>query len=196
MGPSVYETTQDLLVEAAHGAVLSAAGAAREGTEATGLALRTGAALYSLLHAHAVDRRGRCRWCRRSWWSRRGPTCTVYARAYYWLHQPLDVLITHLIDLGIDLPDPGAPEPDPDATRAMIPILSPRPSAGPPTEPIPPLRAVAPDSSATGRPDPDHGGAGADPDLPWPRRDPPEDDPTIAPHQGLLVRKGPTPCWN
>jgi hypothetical protein len=196
MGPSVYETTQELLVEAAHTAVLTAAdGVAWEDSEAAGLALRTAGALYSLLGAHAVDRQGRCRWCRRPRWpGRRGPTCTVYAKAYHWLHQPLDVLIAHLADLGIDLPEPGPAEPDPDATQEMTPIVS-RRRAAPPTAAIPPPPAVTTDPSPTGRPDTDHGGAGVDPDLPRPHRAPPQEDPPIGPHQGVLVVGGPTPCW-
>jgi hypothetical protein len=60
---------------------------------------RASAVLYMLLLDHPIDRRGRCRSCRRSGvviGLRRRP-CRVHARASYWLlHQPDDPLLSHL----------------------------------------------------------------------------------------------------
>jgi hypothetical protein len=75
------------------------------------------AVLYTLLHDHPIDRRGRCRSCRPSGaiiGLRRRP-CRIYLRASYWmLRQPDEtLLLSHLADeLEADpVPRPGGGNP-------------------------------------------------------------------------------------
>lgn len=132
------------------------------------------AALDSLLAAHPVDRRGRCRSCRRSGWSgRRARVCLVLQKSHYWLRQPAHRVQAHLAsELGVDL----APLPegaDPEATD-MLPRVEPDPS-DPPTDPLQtPVIPPTPRFQA-GWPDRDHGGVGDDPESLRPRRGPLDD---------------------
>lgn len=73
--------------------------------EGTSVSWRACAALYALSRNHPIDRRGRCRSCRRP-----GATvvplrrrCQVHIETCYWLHQPDDdFLLSHLAaELGI-----------------------------------------------------------------------------------------------
>jgi hypothetical protein len=58
-------------------------------SEVGSIGCRASAALYSLLAAHPVDRRGRCRSCRGpGWLGRRRRVCMVFQKAHYWLRQP------------------------------------------------------------------------------------------------------------
>ncbi len=117
------------------------------------------AALDSLLAAHPLDRRGRCRSCQRpGWLGRRRRVCMVYVEARYWLWQPTHRVRDHLAsELGVDLaPVPEAA--DPEATE-VLPGVEPGLS-DPPTDPlqtpaVPPIPRFQ-----AGRPDQDHGGAG------------------------------------
>ncbi|MGQ0778224.1 MAG: hypothetical protein ACT4NY_28090 [Pseudonocardiales bacterium] len=65
---------------------------------------RACAALYSLVEGHPVDRRGRCRSCRRPgallWWVRR--RCRVRVEACFWLHQPDETLLLDLLAQELD----------------------------------------------------------------------------------------------
>jgi hypothetical protein len=75
---------------------------------------RASAVLYLLLLDHPLDRRGRCRSCRRSGAMiglRRRP-CRVHARTSYWLlRQPDDTLLSNLAnELGLD--EAGERSPD------------------------------------------------------------------------------------
>ena len=58
-----------------------------EGTDS--LQCRFAGALYALLMAHPIDRRGRCRCCRRpgSVIGRRRQSCAVYVEVSHWLHE-------------------------------------------------------------------------------------------------------------
>lgn len=118
------------------------------------VALRGCAALYALLLDHPVDRRGRCRSCRRPGVviGLRRRRCRVLRAAHFALRQSGDFLASHLAgDLGLPAPPvqtPAAPPP---------PILP----GGFPT---------------AGRPDPERGGAGERPDRPRSRRAPPDDN--------------------
>jgi hypothetical protein len=60
---------------------------------------RAGAALYSLLVDHPVDRRGRCRSCRRpgTVLGLRRRSCRVHAKAQMWLHLPGELLHSFLV---------------------------------------------------------------------------------------------------
>ena len=56
------------------------------------------AALDSLLAAHPVDRRGRCRSCRGPGWpGHRRQVCMVYRKAHFWLRQLTEVVFFHLV---------------------------------------------------------------------------------------------------
>ncbi|MGH8574850.1 MAG: hypothetical protein ACREX8_20135 [Gammaproteobacteria bacterium] len=78
------------------------------------------AVVDSLLAAHPVDRRGRCRSCRYpGWLGRRPQVCVVFLQAHYWLRQPAHRVQAHLAsELGVDVaPPPGAG--DPEATEVL-----------------------------------------------------------------------------
>ncbi|HEX2300049.1 MAG TPA: hypothetical protein VHH34_16315, partial [Pseudonocardiaceae bacterium] len=60
---------------------------------------RAVAALYQVLLNHPIDRRGRCRSCRRpgTLFGRRRRRCRVYFDVVFWLHQPdPEMLLVHL----------------------------------------------------------------------------------------------------
>ncbi len=54
--------------------------------------------LYLLLCDHPVDRRGRCRSCRRpgAVLGQRHRTCRIHAKTSFWLRQPDDMVLRHL----------------------------------------------------------------------------------------------------
>ena len=92
------------------------------------------AALDSLLAAHPLDRRGRCRSCQRpGWLGRRRRVCPIYVEARYWLRQPTHRVHAHLTsELGVELaPVPGAG--DPEATEVLPRV----PRRGPSEDPSP-----------------------------------------------------------
>lgn len=95
-GWTVDQTSYRLLCDALRETVHAGSGAV-EG--AGSIRYRASAVLYMLLLDHPVDRRGRCRSCRRSgtlMGLRRRP-CRVHARASYWLlHQPDDTLLSYV----------------------------------------------------------------------------------------------------
>jgi hypothetical protein len=81
----------DPLLEALRGVLVAAAqlgSGTGEGIDS--VQYRAGAALYSLLVDHPVDRRGRCRSCRRpgAVLGLRRRSCRVHAKAQMWLHLP------------------------------------------------------------------------------------------------------------
>lgn len=101
------------------------------------------AALDSLLAAHPVDRRGRCRLCRgRGWLGRRRRVCMVFRKAHYWLRQPPGQLLASewWIDL---LPPPSAA--DPQLTQVLSGIAA--DSSGDPTQPRPSRSRFLPEDS-------------------------------------------------
>lgn len=75
-----YQASHQWLLGVLRDAVREAVDAGPAGQDREGsLGWRIGAALGSLLAAHPVDRRGRCRLCRgRGWWSRRR-VCMVFS---------------------------------------------------------------------------------------------------------------------
>lgn len=103
----------DPLLEALRG-VLVAAAQSESGTGEgfDSVQYRAGATLYSLLVDHPVDRRGRCRSCRRPGavlGLRRRP-CRVRGKAQMWLHLPGELLQSFLLsELGLS-PMPPACE--------------------------------------------------------------------------------------
>lgn len=91
MSPSVQQISYDLLCQGLRTVLLEAVESESDAAGLIGLVeVRTCAALYGLLLDHPVDRRGRCRSCRRPGavfgWRRR--RCRVRIEASFWLHQP------------------------------------------------------------------------------------------------------------
>jgi hypothetical protein len=89
--PSAHQTSYGWLREVLRGAARAeVVSGPRIGT----IGCRTTGALDALMTAHPVDRRGRCRSCRRPgrWFGRRRRTCLVYWTAHYWLFQPVEAL--------------------------------------------------------------------------------------------------------
>lgn len=117
------------------------------------------AALDSLLAAHPVDRRGRCRSCRDTGWlGRRRRVCSVFQNAHYWLRQPADRVQDHLAgELGMTLP-PLSESDNPEAPEVLPRITDNFPTDRLQTPAVPPTSATQ-----GGRPDRDHGGAGEHP---------------------------------
>ncbi|MGH3754277.1 MAG: hypothetical protein ACRDRP_16590 [Pseudonocardiaceae bacterium] len=160
---------------------------------------RACAALYALLSAHPVDRRGRCRSCRRpgAVFGFRRRHCGVHGQARVWLGQPEWFLRSRLVsELSLTdrepapdsvtptpVHDPGdtdvAPgiEPDPGDQRSA-PVQT--PAASPSLAPCRCPRARRPDLET-------HGGAGDDPPHgPRSRRVPP-DNPIPPRDQGYVA---------
>ncbi|MGH3692674.1 MAG: hypothetical protein ACRDRX_01490 [Pseudonocardiaceae bacterium] len=118
---NVYQAGYHRLRDVLHSAVTHTGSDARDGVES--LAWRTGVALDSLLAAHPVDRRGRCRSCRRPRFWRRRRACMVFQQAHYWLRQPADQLAGRPV-VSSSLPPrsvPGAGRPDLDHGGAGVP---------------------------------------------------------------------------
>ena len=110
MNPSVPQTSYRLLCEGLRRVL---AGAVESGPSAVGtIHSRAVAALYELLLNHPVDRRGRCRSCRRpgAVLGRARRRCRVRMAAAYWLHQPERFLLVHVArELGLPVPHPAPP---------------------------------------------------------------------------------------
>lgn len=173
MSPTVHQTSHVLLSERLRGFLVTGSGSSRSASECGGVGAGAGAALYSLLAAHPVDRRGRCRLCRGpGWLGRRRRVCLVFLKAHYWLGQLPGQLPAQLArELGTDL------SPLPFAADSQIPQVQAGITADPcgdpsrtPAVPRPlPLRRFA----EAGWPDPDHGGTGErSPASPQSRRGP------------------------
>ncbi|MGH3933331.1 MAG: hypothetical protein ACRDTF_25520 [Pseudonocardiaceae bacterium] len=151
-----------------------------------GVEQRACAGLFALLLDHPVDRRGRCRSCRRpgAVFGRRWRRCGVHRTAGHWLQEPHVGVLLRTLAHELDAPVPPPPisaDPDTDAlpriaadptgprgTHHQSPVISPPPS--PPSG----------DAPRAEWPDPDHGGARPTPHRPRPRRDPPDDQPSGA----------------
>jgi hypothetical protein len=161
--PSGYEISYALLCQRLRGAL---ANAVLAGPGAAGIGSgpwQVSAALYMLLMGHPVDRRGRCRSCRRSGavLGFRRRRCRVHGEARFWLlQQPAEFLLSRLVcELGLtDLPpaqdsathtaardlgdtdvlpraepDPSDPRTEPFQTPAVPPPLPPRQAGQMPT---------------------------------------------------------------
>ncbi|MCA1709170.1 MAG: hypothetical protein LC808_40175 [Actinobacteria bacterium] len=182
-GPSVHQTSHQLLCDALRGVLRAAVQAGPGAADGIGtVACRAVAALFMLLMSHPVDRRGRCRSCRRpgAVFGRRWRRCRVHVGAGFWLHQPDQGLLLRL--LADELTQHAAPPSGSAGSRTT-------PAQTPAVPPPPPPRG-----SRAGRPDPDHGGAGeTNPEGPRPRRDPPLGPPTSGQPRSLLLT-GEVPC--
>jgi len=87
---------------------------------------RASAALYALLGAHPVDRRGRCRSCRglRALLGRGRRVCRVLVVARFYLYQPKDILLGLLAsELHQHATPPPSTEAAPEPGRAPGAIL-------------------------------------------------------------------------
>lgn len=117
---TVNQTTHRLVCEALRGVLRPLAQAGPDAVDEIGSILyRVSAVVYTLLLDHPIDRRGRCRSCRRPGaivGLRRRP-CRIYLKASYWLLRQPDgpILFSHLADdLGLGTaPASGAGVPQP-----------------------------------------------------------------------------------
>ena len=99
VNPSVQQTTHRLMSEALCRDLRDAVESGSLGGGGTGsIRCRACVVLYLLLCDHPVDRRGRCRWCRRpgAVLGQRHRPCRIHVKASFWLHQPNDVVLRHL----------------------------------------------------------------------------------------------------
>lgn len=160
-GCTVYQTSYGLVRERLRGvlgAVVESGPGAEHGMGS--VSWRPCAALYSLVEGHPVDRRGRCRACRRpgALLGRVRRRCQVRVWSCFWLHQPdetllLDLLARELVDQHPE-PSPGAgkradgsrsgqgaPVAGPDTTEVLprIDLDQDDPFPRAPTVPRPPL---------------------------------------------------------
>jgi hypothetical protein len=184
MSPSVHQTSHRLLCEVLGGVLIEVVESAQvlvsivESESAVGsVEVRAVAALYELLRDHPVDRRGRCRSCRRPGGviGLRRRRCRVHRTAHFYLHHPDDAFFLSHLANEVDVPAPtlagvGAQERTvgtagsygPEDTD-VLPVLGTDPDDLP-TDLQPP--AVSPSAFLPGgfpgarQPVPDHGGAG------------------------------------
>jgi hypothetical protein len=189
MNPDVHLREYGLLRELLRRFLVVELESSRGTGRASRLGCGAGAALDSLLAAHRVDRRGRCRLCRgRGWWGRRR-VCLVFLKAHYWLrHCPGPLPAPLARELGIELlPLLSAADPQKIPVRSGITAdLCGDPSLTPAVPHLVPPRGFP----EVGWPDPDHGGAGVHlPDSPRPRRGP-SADPSPGPGVALLLTGG------
>ncbi|MGH4023969.1 MAG: hypothetical protein ACRDRV_05220 [Pseudonocardiaceae bacterium] len=135
--------------------------------------MRAVAALYGLLMDHPVDRRGRCRSCRRQGevLGLRRRRCRVHRTVHFYLYQPDSFLLSHLAgELGL----PKLAGSDPEDTE-VLPVSGTDPndprttSQSPVVSPPPFLPGGFP---RAGRPDPEPGEVAQRPESPRPRRAP------------------------
>ena len=134
----MYQTEHELLREMLRRFLVAEMQSSRGAGQCGRVVCGAVAALDSLLAAHPVDRRGRCRSCQCPGWPGRRPRmCLVYVEAHYWLRQPTHRVQAHLSgELGVDIPplpdaaDPGATEvlsrvePDQSTGQATYVVLS------------------------------------------------------------------------
>jgi hypothetical protein len=186
----VYQTRYRLLVELLR-RFLVAAVESGDPARVCSVACQAVATMYTLLLGHPVDRRGRCRSCRRPGavvgLGRR--RCRVFIGAGFYLLSSGEFLCSHLArELGL----PGPP------TREADDLPEPRDSAGvaptgaPETGVLPAITLDAREPGGleeSGRPELDHGGAGKFSDDPRSRHGPAEDPPP-GPGRSLLLTGG------
>ena len=132
---NVYQTEHDLLREMLRRFLVAEMQSSRDAGQCVRVVWGAVAALDSLLAAHPVDRRGRCRSCQRPGWLRRRRwVCMVYVEARYWLRQPTHRVQAHLAsELGMD-PAPPPEAADPEATEMLPQVPRHGPSEDPPPD--------------------------------------------------------------
>ncbi|MGH3849828.1 MAG: hypothetical protein ACRDRT_09010, partial [Pseudonocardiaceae bacterium] len=137
MGVSVHQKSYDLLREMLRRRLVTAMQSGPDGIGA--IAWRACAVTYELLCDHPVDRRGRCRSCRRpgAVFGLRRRRCRVYRAASFYLRQPNAFLFGHLTsELKLDgvAPDAGDAPAQPLQTPA---VSAPPPHPGGAPRPVP-----------------------------------------------------------
>lgn len=149
MSKSVYQTNHDLLCEVLRRALRDAVESG-PGGEIASDRYRVCAMAYELLSDHPVDRRGRCRSCRRpgAVFGRIRRKCRVYLTANFYLRQPEAFLLHHLArelqqTPAVPSPSPRAGRPAPEHGGAGERPHHPRPRRAPFDDQIPP----SPDTS-------------------------------------------------
>lgn len=183
-GPTVHQTSYDLLCEVLK-ALLWEVVKSGAHHQVGSVPFRASAALYALLMNHPVDRKGRCRSCRRpgALFGRQRRRCRIYRSAHFYLRQPREFLLSHLAaEMEFRIPSSPGPhagtdrhetaeatsvDPDTDALPSVK--VEPHIQEPPAVSPSPPLPGKFPRAR---RPDPDHGGAGENPDDPRLHRGP------------------------
>jgi hypothetical protein len=164
LGRNVYQTSYTTMCELLRRVLGNAVEPAPGTTDGIGsVACRATAGLYALLMDHPINRRGRCRSCRRSGALLRRPRrCRVYITADYWLHQPDEALLLRLLaqELGLVAAPGQLPANDRDDTD-VLPRFEPDPG-DPRNQPLQTPAAPPTPTAAVERPDQDHGGAGDD----------------------------------
>lgn len=193
---TAYQTSYKLLCQMLRGALLDGVDSGGVGS----VTYRATAALYALLLAHPIDRRGRCRSCRHP-----GPVlglrrckCRVHGEAHLYLHSSGDAILLSCLtsELGLTVPRPPIAGQNPDWPSLTISRRAdqddtevlPRIEAGPRDLSAQfsqaPTVSPPPPSPSDGAPrtadwsESDHGGAGVHPDGPLPRRGPPDEQPS------------------
>ena len=127
-GPSVYQTGHQHMCAVLRGVLAETVQAGRRAAGGIGtVPCQAIAALYMILMNHPVDRRGRCRSCRRpgALLGLRRRRCQVHGEAGVWLHQPTEFLRTQLArELGLTAPSATVTHPNTPAVPG--PPLPPR----------------------------------------------------------------------
>lgn len=147
---TVYETSHDPLCRMLRKALVEVVQAGPGSAGMIGSVLcRSVATLYTLLLDHPIDRRGRCRSCRRpgAVFGSRWRHCRVYGEANLWLWQLDEALLQRLLahELGLAAAPPpaapgGAPARNPDDTDVLPAITADPPAQSLQTPAVPPLR--------------------------------------------------------
>jgi hypothetical protein len=192
MNPDLHQIEHGLLRELLRRFLV----AELESARGTGGIRRVGSgaatALDSLLAAHSVDRRVKCRLCRGpGWLERRRRVCLVFLTAHYWLRHPPGQLAAQLArEAGIGLL-PGPYVADPQIIQMQAGITA-DPSGDPSLTPAVPRPLALRRIPEAGWSDPDHGGAGEpSPDSPQSRRGP-SASPSPGPGVAVLLTGGVT----
>ncbi|MGH3942075.1 MAG: hypothetical protein ACRDTG_26325 [Pseudonocardiaceae bacterium] len=124
-GPSVSQISHQQLCAVLRAILVDAVQAGRRAAEGLGtVPCQAVATLYLLLLNHPLDRRGRCRSCRRpgAIFGRRRRRCQVHGEASVWLRQPRGFLRAQLAgELGLAVPPPPGDQPTPLPHSAMPP---------------------------------------------------------------------------
>lgn len=119
-GQTVDQTSHQLMCDALRGVLLRAVHAGLGALDGIGsIQCQASAVLYLLLRDHPIDRRGRCRSCRRSgvMVGLRRRCCRIHLTASYWLLRQPDKaqLLSHLAgELGLDTAPPHGAGSPPD----------------------------------------------------------------------------------
>ena len=171
VSPGARQTSHRLLCEMLRRVLADGVGAGTGGVGS--IEVRAVAALYGLLMDHPVDRRGRCRSCRRQGevLGLRRRRCRVHRAAHFYLYHPDAFLLSHLAgELGLPAPSGS----DPDDTEVLPVVVTdpdgPRTTAQSPVVSPPPFLPGG--FPRAGRPDPEHGEVAQRPERPRPRRAP------------------------